>query len=928
MQIKLKPYLPFITLLIFLCVSFISSAQYLSNPSFEGTPQHDVPPPSWNMCNDFSTVDTQPESVFTPPSDGNSYIGMTCRGPFAWAPNTWEDVQAPFILPLSMDSCYRFSIDLAFGEPFGYVMEPVSLIFYGSDEFCEKKNILWQSPPINHDEWQTYEFTIHPYGFDYTFLLVDAYYTNPELTYDGYALLDNIIIETYPDMELGADTTLAICDDGYYEINAGSGWASYLWQDGSTDSTFLVTESGEYWVTVTSPDGCPATDTIQVTIEEYLDMITEPSGNTIVCQGESADIWVTTYNGVPPYIYEWEELLFTTDTINVTPEETTVYYVTITDECENVVTDSVKVIVIPLPELDIGNDTLICNGDSLVLNAGGGFESYLWQDQSTDSIFIVTEPGTYYVNVTGLAGCENFDGIVVDFIDIEVSIGNDTIVCEGDTVMFYAGPDFLSYQWQDGSTSPYFYAWETGFYWVEVNNNEGCSAIDSVFLLVDTNFPEVSLGSDTTICFGEPYTLNPGFFLSYQWSDGSGNPTLTVYEPGDYWVIVQGGCGYAEDTVSVDYYDPVDVDIGPDSTLCFGQFITLDAGFGFVEYLWNDGSSFQSVTVYESGTYSITVQDYLGCYGYDDAVIEIADTVNLGQDTIFCDGETVVLNAGFGFDQYTWNNGTNSQVLEVSETGNYFVDVAYLFGCPSSDSVYLEKLALPNADLGNDNDLCDGETLTLYGPEGPFEYFWNGVQGGQALIVSETGQYELKVTNACGEDTDLVQVNAFPIPEVYLGENVVLMPGETLNLDAGQFEDYLWQDGTNNRYYMVSYDDYSDSLYHVEVFDGHCKNSDSIKIEIFDIFVPIVITPNGDGKNDIFQPDMEKWSGINQHTIQVFNRWGEKVWESDNFPQGWDGKKNGKFVAEGTYFWILEIEIGQNNIQRKYKGSLTIMGAS
>jgi gliding motility-associated-like protein len=729
-------------------------------------------------------------------------------------------------------------------------------------------------------------------------------------------------------MELGADTTLAICDDGYYEINAGSGWASYLWQDGSTDSTFMVTESGEYWVTVTSPDGCPATDTIQVTIEEYQEMITEPSGNMVICQGESTDIWVTTYNGVPPYIYEWEELLLTTDTINVTPEETTVYYVTITDDCENTVTDSVKVIVIPLPELNIGNDTLICNGDSLVLNAGGGFESYLWQDGSTDSIFIVTEPGTYYVNVTGLAGCENFDGIIVNFIDIEVSIGNDTIVCEGDTVMFYAGPDFLSYQWQDGSTNPYFFAWETGYYWVEVNNNEGCSAIDSVFLLVDDTFPEVSLGSDTTICFGEPYTLNPGFFISYQWSDGTSNPTLTVYEPGDYWVIVQGGCGYAEDTVSVDYYDPVEVDIGPDSTLCFGQYLTLDAGFGFLEYLWNDGSTFQSVTVYESGTYSITVQDYLGCFGNDDAIIEIADTVNLGQDTIFCDGESVVLNAGFGFDQYTWNNGTNNQVLEVSETGNYYVDVAYVFGCPSSDSIYLEKLALPLADLGNDNDLCEGETLTLYGPEGPFEYFWNGVQGGQTLVVNQTGQYELKVSNACGEDTDTVQVNAFPIPEVYLGEDVVLMPGETLNLDAGEFEDYLWQDGTNNRYYLVSYDDYADSLYHVEVFDGHCKNADSIKIEIFDIFVPIVITPNGDGKNDIFQPDMEKWSGINQHTIQVFNRWGEKVWESNNFPQGWDGKKNGKFVAEGTYFWVLEIKIGQDNISRSYKGSLTIMGVS
>ena len=915
--------LPILLLFLF---SLNSTAQYLSNPSFEGTPQHDIPPPSWNMCNDYSTVDTQPESVFTPPSDGNSYIGMTCRGPYAWAPNTWEDVQAPFITPLSMDSCYTFTIDLAHGEPFGWTMEPVTLIFYGSDEYCVKKNQLWQSPPIDHSEWQTYEFTIHPYDFDYLFIQIDAYYTTPELPYNGYVLLDNIIIDTYPDLDLGADTTVTICEDGFYEINAGSGYASYLWQDGSTDSTYLATVSGDYWVIVTTPDGCPASDTINITIEEYLEMITASSGTTVICQGETTDIWISAIYGVPPYIYEWEELSFTTDTITVTPEETTTYIVTITDQCENTITDSVKVIVIPLPELNLGNDTIICNGDSLFLNAGGGFQSYLWQDGSTDSIFIVTEPGTYYVNVTGLAGCTNFDGIVVDFIDIEVNIGNDTIICEGDTVMFYAGPDFISYQWQDGSSDPFYFAWETGYYWVEVNNDEGCSAIDSVYLLVDDDIPDVSLGNDTIICYGEPYTLNPGFYLSYQWNDGSNGSTLTVYEPGEYWVVVQGGCGFAEDTVIVNYYDPVDVNIGEDTTLCYGQSITLDAGFGYFDYLWNDGSNFQSISVYESGTYSVTVQDYLGCYGYDEAIVEIADTVNLGPDTLFCEGETIVINAGYGFDIYSWNNGTSGQVIEVTESGNYWVDVSYYFGCPSNDSVYLEKLALPIADLGPDMDLCEGETITLTGPEGEFEYYWNGISGNQSLVVNETGEYELKVVNACGEDSDVVFVTGFPLPDIYLGQDEILMPGESITLDAGEFEEYLWQDGTAGRYYLVSYDDYSDSIFHVQVFDGHCKNSDSIKIEIFDIFVPIVITPNGDDKNDIFQPDMEKWHGINQHTMLVFNRWGEKIWESNNFPAGWDGKKNGNYVAEGTYFWVLEISIGPDNLKRTYKGSLTVMG--
>ena len=101
-----------------------------------------------------------------------------------------------------------------------------------------------------------------------------------------------------------------------------------------------------------------------------------------------------------------------------------------------------------------------------------------------------------------------------------------------------------------------------------------------------------------------------------------------------------------------------------------------------------------------------------------------------------------------------------------------------------------------------------------------------------------------------------------------------------------------------------------------------------IMIELYQIWVPKVITPNGDGENDKFRADPESWSGINQHTMQVFNRWGEKVWESTDFETGWDGKQNGKNVAEGTYFWILEVYYGNDNIKQVLKGSLTVLGAS
>ena len=60
----------------------------------------------------------------------------------------------------------------------------------------------------------------------------------------------------------------------------------------------------------------------------------------------------------------------------------------------------------------------------------------------------------------------------------------------------------------------------------------------------------------------------------------------------------------------------------------------------------------------------------------------------------------------------------------------------------------------------------------------------------------------------------------------------------------------------------------------------------------------------------------------------VFNRWGEKVCESTDFETGWDGKQNGRYVAEGTYFWVLEVYYGSNNIKQILKGSLTVLGSN
>ena len=101
--------------------------------------------------------------------------------------------------------------------------------------------------------------------------------------------------------------------------------------------------------------------------------------------------------------------------------------------------------------------------------------------------------------------------------------------------------------------------------------------------------------------------------------------------------------------------------------------------------------------------------------------------------------------------------------------------------------------------------ICEGETTLLQAPEGEYVYYWNGIEGDQSYEVSSTGQYTLTMVNPCDSVSDEIEVNVEPLPEVYLGEDDVLFPGQTIELDAGLgFDEYVWQDGSGGQYYMVT----------------------------------------------------------------------------------------------------------------------------
>jgi gliding motility-associated-like protein len=329
----------------------------------------------------------------------------------------------------------------------------------------------------------------------------------------------------------------------------------------------------------------------------------------------------------------------------------------------------------------------------------------------------------------------------------------------------------------------------------------------------------------------------------------------------------------------------------------------------------------------------VDVTDVHGCVGSDTVFAEIGDIVQLAEDSlILCEGETLTLEANNGFDFYTWSNGESGvNSITVNEGGWYKVDVNYFYGCPSADSTFVDAYPVPDALISGEDMFCEGDTIYLNAPEGAYQYYWNNqLTNSSQYMVTSGGNVTLKMANVCGEDTDTKTVQLNPLPTPDLGEDQILFPGEAVTLNAGNYQSFIWNNdpALSQQTLTVAYEDIEkqDSIW-VEVFDGYCKNSDDVIIEVFVVEVPMVITPNGDGYNDEFRPDEKSFSGINQHNIMVFNRWGEKVWESSNFRAGWNGKANGKLVQDGTYFWVLEVYYGNDNVKKAYKGSLTVLGA-
>jgi gliding motility-associated-like protein len=389
--------------------------------------------------------------------------------------------------------------------------------------------------------------TIQPAGNDavtVSFSQDGTYMLKALVNYNCANFGDSILVHvtTGSHLSLGPDTIL--CAGNNIKLHAGSNYSSYVWQDGSTDSTFLVTLPGTYSVTVVDHCGNSYSASINIPFGPLV-ASPYPAGIT-KCADDTLSYPLPSGFDSVFFLSSSAGARIVNDTLQIFTKTASSYYVQTRETNGCSVDPQIAVQVYPQPPLNIGGDQTVCPGDSVLLDAGTSFSTYQWSTGSTNEAIWAEAKGTYDVRATTPGGCILRDTMILANYPAPVThLDPDTVLCVGTDRVLTPGAGFASYQWNNGSSAPTLTVDSIGQYRVTVTDGQGCSTTDSVDIVALAPLPSKFLPADTSICQYGSVTLKPdGEFTSYLWSDGSTGATLTVRSAGlyDLQVVDRNGC--------------------------------------------------------------------------------------------------------------------------------------------------------------------------------------------------------------------------------------------------------------------------------------------------------------------------------------------------------------------------------------------------
>lgn len=683
------------------------------------------------------------------------------------------------------------------------------------------------------------------------------------------------------------------CQDSMITLDAGDDGATYAWTiDGSpaaeTGSMLGAPADGLYAVTVTTATGCAKPDQVQVTF------FNNPTANldvpdTTGCEGETIVLTLDTDGTDISWSRDGTDI---SGDVQVQAMETGLYRADISNVAGCLTVLEQQITFNPTPSVDLGDNQDLCAGDPLTLDAGTSAATYQWSRNNallpseTDATIEITESGTYSVVADGGAGCTDEDEVSIEFFALpEITVGGDTAICAGTPITLMTNPQNVTDFTFTANGTPLtipdlanIVIATGGEYVLSVRNEIDCEVVEDL-LVVENDLPVVDLEAERIGCEGSTVLLeSPTQGAEYRWERNGqvvgSDETITVDQAGTYNLFVKDDFGCeGSDAIVVTFVPGPTLSIDGANDICAGDVVTLTAATTGDNVQWSrDGQDITGATdlaleVTESGVYRATVEASSGCVVEEqvEIVVFTLPTVDATPSVTLCDGENQDITVATTGDiqQYDWTrDGTaisGGETVTLSEAGVYQVVVTDSNGCSNSADITVITSDLPTLTASAMVlDICDGigEEVSITTDAANIQWSLNGqdIAGatGTTLTLDEAGNYVATATSAEGcVSTVSIDVNARTSPNVDLGPDVTLCPGDDITLDAQAAASSMvsWSTGqTDPTVTLVNPDSDMQSQETVTLtvtneFD--CANSDEVVITYRPVVVAAIDGPMG-----------------------------------------------------------------------------------
>lgn len=539
-----------------------------------------------------------------------------------------------------------------------------------------------------------------------------------------------------------------------------------------------------------------------------------------------------------------------------------------------------------------------------------------------------------------------------------------------------------------GGVPPYHYRWDdpqyqttdtavglcAGEYCVVVTDNVGNTASACYTVL---NFEPTVTHPDMGLCratqtinlqggspVGGVYSGN-GVQGSQFTIPGSGSTYTTTYTYTD-----ENGCvNHADFTVNV--YPQPNFTVSIVDTICEGTdanlLIQSHSNEGLV-YSLNvngnpqitgsltpNGSAQHALSPSTTTQYSLHVYTDNNCEEVETFTLHVLPLppLNLGNDTLICSEDFIpfTLDATDQYDYYLWNDFSTGRTITINQAGTYYVTVGSNLGCETSDTLVVTIPETPNIKITHRDTICEGDNaeFVVYSignsevitmeiiKNGNVIRTVNNIQptgvSNHYLIPSTTTDYHLRFYShpACPFDT-VITVFVYILPRLNIGNDTIICETdfEEFELDASAlYSHYLWHDNSTGQTFTVT----GEGDYAVTVSNHFgCELRDKMNVHILlppcycEIYTYNVFTPNEDGANELFI--IETSEDIYYYDLNIYDRWGKKVFHTNDKKEFWDGKILNQKATDGVYYYTILFKCSYDEDPDKihrYHSSLTLI---